>query len=113
MNETLSSSAPVNEYCAQVDRRVRENPGRSLLIAAGVGLAIGIVIRALQTQPPATRAERLLADLQDRLDNLSSRAGNLADSGASLVHDGVDRVRGLHLDRRLRSLSDRVRSMFS
>jgi hypothetical protein len=111
MNETLST--PANEYCAQVDRKVRENPGRSLLIAAGVGLAIGILVRALQTQPPATRTERLMADIQHRLEDLSSRAGSLAGTGASLVHDGVDRVRGLHLDRRLRSLGDRVRSIFS
>jgi len=111
MNETLSK--PANEYCAKADRTVRENPGRSLLIAAGVGLAIGIVVRALQTQPPATRVERLMAEIQHRLDDLGSRAGGLADSGASLVHDGVDRVRGLHLDRRLRSLSDRVRGLFS
>src|SRR5262249_9159333 len=109
--QTLNS--PANQYCDEVDRTVRENPGRSLLIAAGVGLAVGILIRALQSQPPATRAERLMADIQNRLDSLSSRAGSLADTGAGLVHDGVDRVRGLHLDRRLRSLSDRVRSMFS
>jgi DUF883 C-terminal glycine zipper region len=113
MNETFTKPSNENEFYAQADRAVRENPARSILIAAGVGLAIGVLIRALQPHPPMSRAERMMADIRHRLDDLGSRANTLANSGADLVHDGVDRVRGLHLDRRIRSLGDRVKSLFA
>jgi len=100
-------------YASQVDDCVRENPTRSLLIAAGIGLAIGIAVRAMQPQSASSRAQRVLEDLQDRLHDLTDRAASLANNGSGLVSDGVDRVRDLRLDRKLNSLSQRVRNLFN
>ncbi len=104
---------PTTDYAAQVDDCVRENPTRALLIAAGIGLAIGVAVRAMQPRSTASRASRLLEDLQDRLHELSDRASSLANNGSGLVSDGVDRVRDLRLDRKLNSLSQRVRNLFN
>jgi ElaB/YqjD/DUF883 family membrane-anchored ribosome-binding protein len=106
-------STHTTDYAAQVDDCVRENPTRSLLIAAGIGLAIGVAVRAMQPRSTSSRASRLLEDLQDRLHELSDRASSLANNGSGLVADGVDRVRDLRLDRKLNSLSRRVRSLFN
>lgn len=104
---------PTTDYAAQVDDCVRENPTRSLLIAAGIGLAIGVAVRAMRPRSASSRASRLLEDLQDRLHDLSDRASSLANNGGGLVSDGVDRVRDLHLDHKLNSLGQRVRNLFN
>ncbi len=111
MNEYQPTST--TDYAAQVDECVRENPTRSLLIAAGIGLAIGVAVRALQPRSTSSRASRLLEDLQERLHDLTDRATSLANNGSSLVADGVDRVRGLRFDRKVNSLSQRVRNLFN
>ena len=103
MNEHSTPTAP--ECCTPFDECVRENPTRSIVMALGLGLAVGLVIRALQPPPPSTRTARLIEDLQDRLHVLSDRA-------TSLAGDGVDRVRDLGLDRSVRSLGQRVRNLF-
>lgn len=103
MNDHPINEAP--ECCQPFDDCVRENPTRAIVIALGIGLAIGLVIRALQPPPPTTRAARLIEDLQDRLHGLSDRA-------ASMAGTGVDRVRDLGLDRSVRSLSQRFLGLF-
>ena len=101
------------DYAAQVDDCLRENPTRSLLIAAGVGLVIGVAVRAMQPRSASSRASRLLEDLQYRLHDLTDRASSLANNGSGLVADGLDRVRDLRLDHKLNSISQRVRNLFN
>lgn len=103
MNDHPNNEA--SDYCEPFDASVRENPTRAIVIALGVGIALGLAIRALQPPPPATRAARLIEDLQDRLHGLSDRAASMAGSG-------VDRVRDLGLDRGVRSLSQRIQNLF-
>ena len=103
MNDHPNTEA--SECCQPFEDCVRENPTRSIVMALGLGLAVGLVIRALQPPPPATRAARLIEDLQDRLHGLSDRAASMAGSG-------VDRVRDLNLDRSVRSLSQRFQNLF-
>lgn len=105
MNTTSTS---VTECASQLDRFARENPARAVLIALGVGLAAGVLVRALQARPAESRAARLLADIQDRLHEIATplhrQADRVVESGADTVRDGVARFHDLHLGRRIRNL---------
>lgn len=79
----------LTEYHAQVDAYARKNPTRSLLIAAGTGLAVGFAIYALQTSSPTARIGHLIGGLQGRLHKL----GN----GTGFVRRKMKRVRGFLL----------------
>ena len=109
-------SSPVTECASQLDCFARDNPGRALLIALGVGLAAGVLVRALQSHPTENRATRLLADLQDRLHEIATplqrQADRVVESGAGTVRDGVARFHDLHLDRGLRDLGRRFKNLF-
>lgn len=102
--------------CSQLDDTIRENPTGALLAAVGIGLAIGLLVRALQPRPAETRALRLLADLQDRIQDITGpayqRASEFAGQGASAVKEGVDHLQDLHLDRNFRRLGRRLKGFF-
>ena len=111
------TESPVTECALQLDRFARENPARALLIALGVGLAAGVLVRALQPRPAENRAARLLADLQERLHNIAAplhrQAEDLVESGAGTVRNGVAQFHDLHLNRGLRKLGRRFKNLFN
>ena len=111
---TLSS--PVTARALQLNRFARENPTRSVLVAIGFGLAAALLVRALQPRPPASRAARLLADLQNRLYGIAApahrQADHLVESGAGTVRNGVAQFHELHLDHGLRKLGRRCQNLF-
>lgn len=113
MNELENGTS---HYGAQMDGIVRENPTRAILLGLGAGLAVALIIRALQPRPHQNRAARLLDDLRERLNDLAEpayrRASGLADDGASLVHAGAAQLSNLHLDRRLHRATSKFRSLF-
>jgi hypothetical protein len=111
MNDETPQS--VSECCSQIDVCVREHPTRSLLIAAGVGLVLGFLIRELQSSSPSKRSSRLLDDLQNHLQKLSKRASGAVSDGSGLIQDGVARVRDLGRDHSVHSLIQRIRWLFS
>lgn len=106
-----------SDFCAEVDHVVRENPTRAVLVAVGAGIALGLIVRALQPRPVESRAARLLHEIQDRLHDLADPAyrkvSALAGDGADYLKEGVNRLHDLHLDRRARSLGQRVRDLFN
>lgn len=112
MNELENQTS---DCCTDLDGIVRENPTRAILFALGAGVALALVVRALQPRPQH-RAARLLEDLRERLADLADpafrRASGLASNGASLVQDGVDQFSGLHLERRLNGVTKRLRNLF-
>jgi ElaB/YqjD/DUF883 family membrane-anchored ribosome-binding protein len=112
--ETTSSDYGGTSYMEEIDECVRRNPASSVLIALGVGLLIGAAIRALQPQRPENRVAAMLGDIQDRLRQLSKpmyrQAARAAESSGDLVREGVDRLNDLHIDRRLKGWSRRLRS---
>lgn len=105
----------VNECTSELHRLAQENPTRTLIIAIGCGLAIGILVRAMN--PPKSRTARLLEDIADRLHDIAEpvqrKAGHLAESGAGAVRSGVSHLQDLHIERGLRKLGKRCKSLFS
>ena len=112
MNELENQTS---DCCTDLDGIVRENPTRAILFALGAGVALALVVRALQPRPQP-RAARLLEDLRERLADLADpafrRASGLASHGAGLVQDGVDQFSSLHLDRTLNGVTKRIRNLF-
>lgn len=94
-----------------VDARIRENPTRSILVAAGIGVVIGLVVRAIQPSQPASRGTAILKDIQSRLNRLPDRASHLASSGSAMIHDGMDHVRKDHT-RSIRRMGKRLMNLF-
>ena len=90
---------------ANFENCVRKNPGSTLLLAAGLGLAAVLVARALAPAPPRNRARCLLEDIQQHL-------GALAKEGRHAVNRGADSLGELHLDRSIGKLSSRIKSLF-
>jgi hypothetical protein len=88
---------------------VRQHPASALIAAAGLGLAVVIIARALTPDPPQSRALRLLEDIQQRLSSAYDHAAHLADESSHAMGKGVD---AMHLDRRLGKLSRGFRSLF-
>ena len=110
VNETANAAA---ECCAETDQYVRRNPGTSILVALGAGLAIGLLVRALRPEPtPQYRLARLLEDLEDRVRGTTGplwhKANALASDGLDAAHSGEARV-----ERFLGDTSRRVRRWFS
>ena len=98
--------------CNDMDGMVRENPTRTILLAVGAGLALALIVRALQPRPVENRAARLLEDLRERLSDLAEPAHRLASNGAALAQNGVDQFSNLHLDRTLNSMTGKLRKLF-
>ena len=102
--------------CNDLDAVVRENPTRAILLAAGAGLAIAFLVRALQPRPVENPAARLLEDLRKRLSDLAEpahrRASAIASNGAALAQDGVDHFSNLHLNRTLNNVTGKLRKLF-
>lgn len=94
----------VHNSAVQLENCVRRHPGGTLLLAAGLGIAGMLIVRAL-TPPPRSRALGLLEDIQDQLTLL-------AKEGRHAVDEGVDRLGDLHLERSFGKLSRRFKQLF-
>ena len=89
----------------QIENRVRQHPGNTILLAAGLGIAAVLIARALTPPPPRNRALHLLEDIQQQL-------ASMAQQGAHAVGKGVDNLGELHLDRSFNNLSRRFKGLF-
>ena len=114
-NYEASPYGGTSDYLHEVDDTVRQNPVAAILIALGVGLLIGAAIRALQPQKPRNRVAEMLSDIQEQLQDLSKpmykKAAEVAGTGSEFVRGGVDRLSDMHVERKLRRWSKRLRSM--
>jgi len=110
MNQTVDKSN--DQCCSKIDASIRENPTRALLIAAGVGLAIAVTLRAMQPEPPLGRGAAMLKDIQARLHKLSDRASDLASSGSSMVQEGLEHVRSQRASHGLSEIGKWFRNFF-
>ncbi|MEO6740641.1 MAG: hypothetical protein ABIP20_10330 [Chthoniobacteraceae bacterium] len=95
MNDPITEPVPnaAAKCCQDVEQRIRQNPGTTLLIAIGTGLAIGLLVRALRPErTPQYRVARMLEDIQQRMRDATApalhKAGELASEGAEAVRDG-------------------------
>lgn len=99
---------PVLNACAkpvaQAEQYMRQHPGGTLLVAAGLGIAAVILARVL-TPPPRSRALRLLEDIQHRL-------SSFGEDGAQAVGRGMSSLGDIHLDRSFDKLSRKFKSLF-
>lgn len=89
----------------QLDTCIRQHPGGTLLAAAGFGVAVLLLARALTPTPPRNRAMRLLEDIQHRL-------SGLADDSVHAVDKSMDSLGHLHLDRKLDRFSRSIKGLF-
>jgi hypothetical protein len=100
---------PVLAACAkpaaQAEKYIRQHPGGTLLVAAGLGIVAVLLARALTPAPPRNRALRLLEDIQERLTSLG-------EEGAHAVGRGMDSLGEIHLDRSFDKLSRKFKSLF-
>jgi hypothetical protein len=108
--DAQAAIAPVMAACAkpaaQAEKYMRQHPGGTLLVAAGLGIAAVLLARALTPPPPPrNRAMRLLEDIQARLASLS-------ENGVSAVGRGMDNLGDMHLDRSFDKLSRKVKGLF-
>lgn len=101
----MPSSPAVTKTAVQLENCVRQNPGSTLLLAAGLGLAGLLIARALTPPPPRNRALRLLEDIQHQL-------AGLAADGAHAVGKGVDGLGEMHLERSFDKLSRKFKQLF-
>jgi ElaB/YqjD/DUF883 family membrane-anchored ribosome-binding protein len=116
MNEPIivdSATSAAAECCGEVDQIVRRNPGASLLVAIGAGLAIGLLVGALRPAPtPRRRLAELLEDFEGRLRSAAEpamrKAGSLTAEGVSVLHDG-----GAGIERMVRGARKRFRNLFA
>jgi len=113
-NYESSPYGGASDYLHDMDDTVRQNPVAAVLIALGVGLLIGAAIRALQPQRPENRVAAMLGDIQDRLHQLSKpmykQASRVAENSSDLLRGGVDRLSDMHVERKLRRWSKRLRN---
>ena len=100
---------PVLAACAkpaaQAEQYIRQHPGGTLLMAAGLGIAAVLLARALTPAPPRNRAMRLLEDIQERLTTLG-------EDGAHAVGRGMGSLGDIHLDRSFDKLSRKFKNLF-
>ncbi|MFN0076008.1 MAG: hypothetical protein ACKVY0_06000 [Prosthecobacter sp.] len=89
----------------QLETCVRQHPGGTLLAAAGFGIAVILIARALAPAPPRNRAVRLLEDIQQRL-------AGLAEDSVQAVDQGMNSLGDLHLDRKLNKFSRSIKGLF-
>jgi hypothetical protein len=104
------ASKPSNRFADQVTG----HPAGALVLAAGLGFASVLVIRALMpAPPPPNRAKQALEDILHRLTKLAQPvydgAVTLAEDGAHAVGKGINGLGALHLERRF----DNLRRTFS
>jgi hypothetical protein len=105
----------------QVRSQIREHPIGVVLVALGVGVAAGLVIRMLATPPPPpTTRERILnslEDIQSRLTDLAQpayeKAAALAGTGADMLRKGMGQVQDMHLERKLDGIVNRLKGFFA
>lgn len=105
------------ECCADLDAHVRSNPGTALLIAVGTGLAIGLLVRALQPEPtPQHRTLQLLKDAECRIRKLTGgalqKAGEFASDEAHTMQEHLQSG-GAGLARMFRDARKRVEKLFA
>ncbi|MDB6138165.1 MAG: hypothetical protein JWO94_1237 [Verrucomicrobiaceae bacterium] len=98
----------------QVEDYVREKPLNALCMAAGLGLAMVVLVRALTPPPtPRSRAVALLEDIQERLAELTQPA---FERGTALLDDGAqvvgNRLGSMHVDRKLEKLGRSIKGLF-
>ena len=98
-----------------MDQYVRRNPGATLLVAAGMGLALALLVRALRPEPtPRRRLKNLIDDLEDRLRDAATpllrKASGLASGGAEALRDGAHDGEAW-AERLLRDATRRVRKL--
>ena len=109
VSEARAAVDPALSACtksaAQAEQYVRQHPGGTLLVAAGLGIATLLLVRAMTPEPPRNRALRLLEDIQHRL-------ATLAEDGAHAVDKGLGTVGDLHLDHKLDTFSRKLKSLF-
>ncbi len=110
------SNAPA-DLGAELDQCVRRNPGGSLLVALGLGLALGILVRGLRPEPrPQHRLAELLEDLEERVRETSApafrQASKLASESAQVLGSGLHRGEA-QLERVLRQTARRLRGFWS
>ncbi len=108
-DEARSVVTPVLTACAKpaakAEQYMRQHPGGTLLVAAGLSIATLLIVRALTPAPPRNRALRLMEDIQHRL-------ATLAEDGAHAMDQGLGSVGDLHLDQKLNTFSRKVKSLF-
>ena len=115
MNDTTATQ-PMNaaaEYLADADQCARRNPIPAILVAAGTGLAIALLVRALRPEPtPQYRLARLLDDLEGRLRGV---AGPVMNKARGLASDGLDAAQQgeAEMERAVGGAAGRVRRWFS
>ena len=111
-----TSSRPVTDYTSKFTRLARQNPTSSLLVAIGVGLAAGLLVRTLRPHTPESRMARLLADIQERLSVIAEpvqrQAEHVIESASSAVSNGAGHFHDLHLERGLQKLGQRIKGLF-
>ena len=107
--EARTAVEPVLTACAkpaaQAEKYIRQHPGGTLLVAAGLGIVAVLLSRALTPVPQRNRALRLLEDIQERL-------ASLAEDGAHAVGKGMDSLGDLHLERSFDKLSRKFKGLF-
>ncbi|WP_395736187.1 hypothetical protein [Prosthecobacter sp.] len=96
----------ISRSVAQVENCVRKNPGGAMLVAAGIGVVAMLLTRALQPPPPPrSRAQRLLEDIQERLNHL-------VEQGSEALSHGMESVEDLHLERKLDKIARSLKNLF-
>jgi hypothetical protein len=90
---------------AEAEKYIRQHPGGTLLVAAGLGFLTVLVVRALTPPPPRHRALRLLEDIQQRL-------SSLAEDGSHVVDKGMNSLGDMHLDRSFDKFSRKIKGLF-
>jgi hypothetical protein len=85
---------------------IKQHPVGTLILAAGLGFAAVLAVRALfPPTPPQNRAVRTLEEILHRLKGIAQpafhRAISLSEDGAHAVEKGVNGFADLHLDRKL------------
>ncbi|TDU71453.1 hypothetical protein EI77_02579 [Prosthecobacter fusiformis] len=101
---TTTAATAAQSPLETLENCVRENPTRTLLMVAGLGVAAAFLARSL-APTPQNRALQVLEDIQDRL-------SDLADEGALAMSRGVRHVGELHLDRTFDKLSRGIKGLF-
>ena len=113
MNESNLNESPDNiasECCSEMEDCVRRNPAASIAIAVGVGLAVGLLVRALRPAPTARdRVSHILEELDWRL---RSAAAPVIDKVSSVASEGLQQSEA-GIERLIRDGRRRIRSLFS
>ena len=104
------SNTPAAECCAEMEDCVRRNPTAAIAIAVGVGLAVGLLVRAMRPEPTARdRVAHMLEELDWRLRSAAApvleKVGSVASEGIHQGEAGIERL--------IRDGRRRIRSLFS